>query len=334
MGDMGDLKDAMQKLHSFTLDDKTENAMLRSRIDEQSQLICALKRRADETLLRCQALETINTELEAAQEDAAGQLKQEGRRAELLERRFTDLASNHQQMIRFKDEYKAQNEKLRQENAKLRQENETLFNDALKEKGEKIQELAKEVDRLVEELASLKRESSDKMAALQTREEELLEKQRQTELSHSLELQAVNGELQQALQESQQAKAKLRSVEKAFRVAEGQLEALSAEKQELLQLSMQRGKVIQDKQRELVQLEEQLQAAEQGRRSAEERYHRGLAELDVNLKVQTLRRQLAESEEHQQSLQKEFEAFKRHSAYLLTKERELNAKLRISLGEA
>lgn len=332
MGDMGGLKETVQKLHSFTLDDKTENAMLRSRIDEQSQLICALKRRSDETLLRCQALEAINTELEAAQEDAAGQLKREGRRAEQLERRFTDLASNHQQMIRFKDEYKAQNGELRQENAKLRQENEALFNDALKEKDEKIQDLEKEVDHLVEELASLKQESIDKMAALKTREEELLEKQRQKELSHALELQAVNGELQHALQESQQAKTKLRNVEKEFRAAEGQLEALNAEKQELLQLSMQRGKVIQDKQRELAQLEEQLQAAEQGRRSAEERYHRGLAELDVNLKVQTLRRKLEESEEHQKNLQTEFEAFKRHSADLLGKERELNAKLRHLIG--
>ncbi|KAJ1160376.1 hypothetical protein NDU88_000878 [Pleurodeles waltl] len=329
---MGDLKGTLQKLHSLTLDDKTENAMLRSRIDEQSQLICALKRRADETLLRCQALEAINTELEASQEDAAGQLKLEGRRAELLERRFTELASNHQHMIRFKDDYKAQNEELRQENTKLRQENKALFSDALQEKDDKIHELGKDVDRLVKESALLKKELSDKMADLQTREEDFLEKQRQKELSHSQELQAVNVELQRALQESQQAKAHLRSVEKAFSSAEGQLEALNAEKQELLQLSMQRGKVIQEKQRELAQLEEQLRAAEQGRRGAEERYHRGLAELDANLKVQTLRTQLDESEEHLQSLQKEFEAFKKHSADLLAKERELNAKLRHLIG--
>ncbi|XP_069509648.1 coiled-coil domain-containing protein 89 [Ambystoma mexicanum] len=332
MGDVGGMKDTLKKLQNLTMDDKTENAMLRSRIDEQSQLICALKRRADETLLRCQALEAINTELEAAQEDVAVQLRRESRRADLLERRFADLASNHQQMIQFKDEYKAQNEELRQECAQLRRENEDLFIEPLRVRDEKIQQLSEEVKRLAEELTSVRKESANKMAALQAREDDRLQKQRQHESSHALELQALHVELQQAEKDRQHADARCKSLAEEHSVVEHQLEALVTEKQELLHLSMQRGKVIQDKQRYLAQLEERLRMAEQGRRTADERYQLGVAEVDANLKVQALRRQLVEAEEKQDSLQKEFEGFKRHSADLLGKERELNAKLRHLIG--
>ena len=38
----------LDKLKNLSHDDKTETAMLRSRIDEQGQLICILKQRADE----------------------------------------------------------------------------------------------------------------------------------------------------------------------------------------------------------------------------------------------------------------------------------------------
>ena len=40
---MGDMQEKLKKLRGLAEDDKTENAMLRSRIDEQSQLIMILK---------------------------------------------------------------------------------------------------------------------------------------------------------------------------------------------------------------------------------------------------------------------------------------------------
>lgn len=41
--------------------------------------------------------------------------------------RFNELAENHEEMIKFKDEHKRRNERLLKENAKLRKDNETLF---------------------------------------------------------------------------------------------------------------------------------------------------------------------------------------------------------------
>ena len=125
--------------------------MLRSRIDEQSSLICILKQRADEMLSRCQALESINSELEAHRADVCAELEGERKKSSYLEKRFMDLASNHQAMIIFKDEYKTQNTKLRQENEEIREENNTLFSQELEEKEAVILKLTTDMDTLVEE---------------------------------------------------------------------------------------------------------------------------------------------------------------------------------------
>ena len=131
----------LSKLKGLSKDDKTENAMLRSRIDEQSQLIMILKNRADETIARIQTLERINHELTDFRDNAKENLNHEIRKFNLLDARFSDLASNHEEMIKFKDEYKRVNCELRRENDKLREDNARLFSKALQEKEEMIQQL-------------------------------------------------------------------------------------------------------------------------------------------------------------------------------------------------
>ena len=66
----------------------------------------------------------------------------------MLDARFSDLASNHEELIRFKDEYKRQNELLRQENARIKDENARLFSKTIDEKENKIRELDKELGNL------------------------------------------------------------------------------------------------------------------------------------------------------------------------------------------
>ena len=52
MQDPNSLFASLSKLNNLTADEKGELGLLRSRIDEQSQLIMILKNRADEHLLR------------------------------------------------------------------------------------------------------------------------------------------------------------------------------------------------------------------------------------------------------------------------------------------
>lgn len=77
----------------------SENALLRSRIDEQSQLIMILKQRSDEAIQTAHSLEKSNALLAAKSKQAHDDLALKMRMCDKLESRFNDLASNHQQMI-------------------------------------------------------------------------------------------------------------------------------------------------------------------------------------------------------------------------------------------
>lgn len=140
----------LSKLRGLSQDDKTENAMLRSRIEEQCELIMILKNRADEASTQLKTSERIRQSLEEFRQHAQAAINTETKKCEMLDMRFNELAENHQELIKFKDQYKIENERLRQENAKLKDDNEKLFSGALEEKQRMIDELEVRVIKLKE----------------------------------------------------------------------------------------------------------------------------------------------------------------------------------------
>ncbi|XP_041057155.1 coiled-coil domain-containing protein 89 [Carcharodon carcharias] len=322
----------LEKLRGLSQDDKTEKALLRSRIDEQSQLICILKRRADEFLLRCQTLETINTELENQHKDLKRQLEGQLKESAQLEKRFMDLAFNHKELIKFKDEYKSQNAELRKQNEKLQKENENIFCKALEQKDNKIAKLSNELGKCLKQCKALEQECNQITQNLQRKESELLEKQTSTEKFYLNEVQSLRAKLKDSedrynvaeLKQKESAEIRNRK-ETEF---EHKLYVLSQEKEELLKLSMQRGKIIQEKQKDIQRLEEKLKLTEKAKKDAEERFQYESTAVNANVKVKELQQQYHKSQQVYADLEREFEAFKKHSNDLLTKEKELNAKLR------
>lgn len=153
---MDNIQKSLEKLRSLSVEDSTE--MLRSRIDEQSSLICILKQRADELLLRCQAVQKINSEVESRATDCQRELDGERKKAELLERRFMDLAANNQSIIAFMDEYKSQNAQLKLENKELQSENEALFSQKLQDKEVLVEKLMQEIKELTEKYTNRENE--------------------------------------------------------------------------------------------------------------------------------------------------------------------------------
>ncbi|XP_053560954.1 coiled-coil domain-containing protein 89 [Bombina bombina] len=316
------------KPESVPWDEKTENNMLRSRLDEQSQLICLLKRRADDTLLKCQTLEKLNEELEKKGAQAEALLRAERKRGDQLEDRFGVLASNHQDMIRFKDEYKKQNEELKKECQQLR---ENRFPELL-EKERSVKELRVRLETVESELREQRVRHEKETVELKGRREQLLEQIQDQDVQL--------GALTQRLKDSEElyckAQEQLSCLEEKRRMEEGKaakiLDEVKKEKEGLLQLSMERGKILQERQREISELNIRLQNAEKASHEAKERYQRDAAAVDVNARVVDLRKRLEENEKELVQLTREFEAYKKHSVDLLSRERELNAKLRHLIG--
>ena len=67
-----------------------------------------------------------------------------------MDKRFAVLNQNHEELIKIKDEYKTENEKLRIENGHLKKENEGLFGSVVEERDSQIQQLREEVKNLQE----------------------------------------------------------------------------------------------------------------------------------------------------------------------------------------
>ncbi|XP_071330235.1 coiled-coil domain-containing protein 89 isoform X2 [Trachinotus anak] len=328
------IQKSLDKLLSFSAEDTTE--MLRSRIDEQSNLICILKQRADELLLRCQALQKINTELEDSVTDCHKELDGERKKAELLETRFMDLAANNQAIIAFMEEYKNQNAQLKMENKQLQSENDTLFSQKLQDKEVFLQKLMQDIKLLTENYTNKENEYREKLAEYQSK---LLEQATQHQAKKASLLDQLHDAQQQlgdAVEACKDMKLKLGTAEEKHALKEinmrESIASLTKEKDKLLSLSMERGRMIQEKQVQIQQLERKWKEEKKSRAEAEHRFEREAEAVNADLKVKSLQCALDESMRKYEKLEKDFEAFREHSASLLTQEKELNKKLRHMIG--
>ncbi|XP_013798530.2 coiled-coil domain-containing protein 89 [Apteryx mantelli] len=331
--DMEDLNKGLWKFCGVPEEEKSEKAALRSRIEEQYHLICILKRRADDAHKRCKGLEQLSKKLEELRTEDAAKLKAQTQRIQCLEERFMDLAGNHEKMIRFKDEHKKQNMQLREENKRLTQENETLFSQTVREKEAEVLQLTSQARELSQQLDSLREKCAYEIHRAQEREKEMLEAQTQQASAYAREVDSLKKQLQCLQEKHQQAVAQVNQEESQHRAQgselEVKLERVYQEKEELLKLAVERGKALQEKQQEIQQLGKKLESAEKARQLAEERcVKEAAAAAGGDLRVQELRQQLESSKQAYSELWLQFDAYKKHSQDLLTKERELNVKLR------
>ncbi|XP_055005412.1 coiled-coil domain-containing protein 89 [Boleophthalmus pectinirostris] len=326
---------ALEKLEMSSDADSTDTEVLRSRIDEQSALINILKHRSDELLLRCQALQKINSDLEDKVTYHHEELEKERKRYEILTERFMILAAQTDAIIVFKDEYKSENEELREKNQELRSENESLFSRKLQDKETTVQNLTLELNQLKDkyaqnehdyrELQDSRPNFSSKHCDYEKKEASLTEKLKTLE-----EMQRNTAAMCDDL------KKQLKSTKEEFMSNETNMTetiaALRKEKDKFLQVSLERGKVVQKKQEELEQLEIKVREEKQLRTKAEERFKRESQLVNADARVKSLQSARDENTTKYEKLKKDFEAFKEHSTNLLTYERELNKKLLLMTG--
>lgn len=329
--DTEDLTKGLEKLCKSPEEEKSEKTLLHSRLEQQHRLICILKKKADDARKRCKSLEQLNMELEKLRTEDAVKMKTQTQRIQHLERRFMDLANNHEKMIQFKDEHKKRHRQLWEEN-KCLQEKDTLFSQTVREKEAEVLQLAAQARKLSQQLASLQETCAHESRRAQEREKELLEAQSQQESAYAWEVDSLKKQLQHLQEKHQQTVAQVEQAESQQRAQgselQAKLERTNKEKERLLNLAMERGKALQEKEREIQQLGKKLETAEKNRRRAGKRLVKEAAAGDNDLKIQELQQQLESSKQAYSELLLQFDAYRKHSTDLLTKEKALNVKLR------
>ncbi|KAL3832029.1 hypothetical protein ACJMK2_023709 [Sinanodonta woodiana] len=274
--DVDVMHESLKKLRSLSEDDKTENAMLRSRIDEQSQLIMILKQRADEATSRMGTLDRINKELTDFRDSAKDQIEHEIRKFNILDKRFHELASNHEEMIRFKDEYKRQNQELRLENARLKEENKNLFSGAIQEKDAIIDDLDRKLESMKEHYSSLESKHRQMLQELRNREEGLRNELTSSKEQYKTDFKNLQSKLQDVEERLKAANYKLQNQvetqQNASAEALTKIQQLTKEKDELLDLAMQRGKLVQKEQLENKKLVIKIDEMEKAVREMEDKF--------------------------------------------------------------
>ncbi|CAL9690279.1 unnamed protein product [Knipowitschia caucasica] len=334
--DFESMRLALEKLSVSPEGAGTDVDALRCRVDQQSTLISILKNRTDELLLRCQALQKINSELEETVTDTHKELEDERKNYETLEKRFMDLAANNEAIIVFKDEYKSQNTELKERNKHLLCENESLFSKKLQDKEASVQLLAQEIKQLKENYAQKEHKYSENIKGLEAKcleqknefeakEKSLIEKLRLLEEKQRISLVVCDDLKVQLIDTREEYTSKNTSMMES-------ITALRKEKDHFLQISVERGKLIQEKQEDLNQMQIKLREEKKLRTKAEERFKQESQLVNADARVKTLQKDLDESTTKYQKLKKDFEAFKEHSTNLLIHERELNKKLRLMTG--
>ncbi|KFQ66284.1 Coiled-coil domain-containing protein 89, partial [Phaethon lepturus] len=311
--------------------EKSEKALLHSRLEQQHHLICILKKKADDARKCCRGLEQLNMELEKLRTEDAVKMKTQTQQIQHLERHFKDLANNHEKMIQFKDEHRKRHMQLWEENKCLRQENEALFSQTVREKEAEVLRLATQARQLSQQLDSLQEKHVYESRQAQEREKELLEAQSQQASAYAWEVDSLKTQLQRLQEKHQQTVAQVEHAESQQRAQgselQAKLERVNEEKERLLNLATERGKALEDKQREIQQLEKKLATAQKVRQRAGKRPVKEAAVAEYDLKVQELQQQLESSKQAYKELSLQFDAYRKHSTDLLTKEKALNAKL-------
>uniref|UniRef100_A0A663LIC9 Coiled-coil domain containing 89 n=1 Tax=Athene cunicularia TaxID=194338 RepID=A0A663LIC9_ATHCN len=289
---------------------RSEKALLHSHLEQQHHLICILEKKADDAHKRCRSLEQLNVELEKLRAEDAVKMKTLTQRIYHLEGRFMDL-----------NEHKKQHMQLWEKNKCLRQENEALFSQTVREKEAEVLQLTAQARKLSQQLDSLQEKCAYESRRAQEREKELLEAQSLQASAYAWEVNSLKKELQHLQEKHQQTAAQVEG-------AESQQRAQGSKLQAKLERTNEEKERLQNLQQKIEQLGRKLEIAENARQRAGKCLVNEVAAADNDLKVQELQRQLESSKQACSELSLQFDAYRKHSMDLLTKEKALNAKLR------
>lgn len=187
-----EIEESLKNLRNLSQEEKTEQGMLKSRIEEQSRLIMSLKQRADDFIRKNMSFEKLNQELHDRNEQCEQEIKQTNAKFKDLLDKFNYLGNNHEQLIVIKDEYKHKNEELNVKYKALLDKihgspSEKEFAEERNRLNEKIENLNKSLIEMELKYKSLSKENDKRGSQLMEETQQLkLKTQENQELSRQL----------------------------------------------------------------------------------------------------------------------------------------------------
>jgi hypothetical protein len=243
--DAVDIEQALVNLRNIPNEEKTEMGLLRSRIEEQSRLIMILKQRGDEYIRKNQVLEKQNKDLFEKIESYNTDVKELEKKCDLLNNRFNDLAENHEELIKIKDDYKKNNGVLKDDNQRLKLELfkyksvDDLRNGEYLTQINQLKETCKMHESIIDELKeSIEKKRDYFEGKIQEKDDEINFKTSQFD-SKVNDYEIKVGNLNRIIQNYENEMKNFSSKH------ESKLLEISKERDELLDLTVHRGKLIQ-----------------------------------------------------------------------------------------
>jgi len=296
-------------------------AKMQSRIDEQSELICILKKRADQLLAESKSNERRLKNAEKTNADLVVQLKNEKQRVLMVEERFSELADNHGELIKFKDMHKNSATRLREENDILRSQNESIITPALLEKDRQIEEWRLKNQHLYERIEQLEIENSELHHEVKTLKE--------SDTQKSLKLVELSNEIEIILKEKNELQVtKNKELIELEEKWSQDYKKVKNEKDDLFMTSLDRGKRLQAKEEEISRLQSEIGELNSRIRAIDSEWRDAKNKLSKDSTFKRLSQENEKLKGAMEAKEREFVAYKNHTNELLEKEKFLNKRLR------
>ena len=289
----------ISKIH---LADLNDTELLRSRINQQSDLICILKKRADEYLVKYTKREDEFVELNKKHEQLSNLYKEEQRRGSALENTYFTLGKTHQELLKTHSCTVSELETARSEISDLQKSNVELLNDC-ERKNSDMKHFRESVG--VKESAT-----EAEVKALKLREAELLEQLDADHVSFEASLSKTENRLQAEVQTlKKQAEITNNLLTEANRKVNVLLNEEEARVEEFAKLTA----LYTAEKKRCVELEEKSRRrVDKSTAEENELLHRTIEEME---------------QKHNDAISK-FEVYKKYAEEALGKEKSLNSKLR------
>eukprot|EP00051_Salpingoeca_urceolata_P001755 m.43821 g.43821 ORF g.43821 m.43821 type:complete len:294 (-) comp11662_c0_seq1:182-1063(-) len=282
--------------------------VLRSRVEQQAELIMLLKQRAEEHKEAAKAADRRTTDARAKLAEtivAKDKVQDELSRLQGL---FKTLNENHEEIVKLKDQYKTDNATLRKAHGR--------FDAVVEERDDALKQLQEMTAKLGTQTTLLLTATTDKDALSQRLGQ--CESERATLESR---VATLEDELSSTVDRVARSLAEAQAAEQSREGAHNDAKALNSKfedtKTKLKATEVQLAEVQASNER----LAATTTAAEQALQEARLQLELLQQRLDAATDTDSLQHQLA-------SLNQEYKAYKRHASTLLTKEREMNARLR------